>query len=50
VFKIEKGATWQLKVRGERKYLASILPRMLFAGFQSGPRTEQWLRLAEDQR
>jgi transposase-like protein len=39
----------EVQYRFNRRFdLASILPRLLFAGCQTGPRTEAWLRLAED--
>ncbi len=39
----------EVQYRFNRRFdLASILPRLLFAGSRTGPRTEAWLRLAED--
>ncbi len=39
----------EVQYRFNRRFdLASILPRLLFAGCQTSPRTEAWLRLAED--
>ena len=51
-FKFEKYAhryLSEVQYRFNRRFdLASILPRLLFAGCQTGSRTETWLRLAED--
>ena len=51
-FKFDKYAHRYLseaQYRFNRRFdLASILPRLLFAGCQTSPRTEVWLRLAED--
>lgn len=39
----------EVQYRFNRRFdLASMLPRLLFAGCQTGPRTEHWLRRAED--
>ena len=39
----------EVQYRFNRRFdLVSILPRLLFAGSRTGPRTEVWLRLAED--
>lgn len=39
----------EVQYRFNRRFdLASIFPRLLFAGCQTGPRSESWLRLAED--
>lgn len=39
----------EVQYRFNRRFdLASILPRLLFASSQTSPRTEAWLRLAED--
>lgn len=39
----------EVQYRFNRRFdLASMLPRLLFAGSRTGPRTEVWLRLAED--
>ena len=39
----------EVQYRFNRRFdLASIFPRLIFAGAQTSPRTEAWLRLAED--
>lgn len=39
----------EVQYRFNRRFdLASIFPRLIFAGSRTGPRTEAWLRLAED--
>jgi hypothetical protein len=39
----------EVQYRFNRRFdLAGIFPRLLFAGCQTGPRSEAWLRLAED--
>jgi len=39
----------EVQYRFNRRFdLASILPRLLFAGCQTSPRSERWLRLADD--
>jgi len=39
----------EFQYRFNRRFdLASIFPRLIFAGSRTGPRTEAWLRLAED--
>jgi transposase-like protein len=41
----------ETQYRFNRRYdLAGLFRRLLFAGAQTGPRTEEWLRLAEDER
>jgi ISXO2-like transposase domain len=39
----------EVQYRFNRRFdLASILPRLIFAGSRTGPRSEVWLRLVED--